>query len=80
MLSDHVTLLKDIDFLHHVSLMERFDIGLDGEEIKALPDFDDLPAKPCKKKIHQRKSTTKKERDYLIKIQGLSPDELVSVC
>ena len=37
--------------------MEPFDIGLDGEEIEALPDFDNLPAKPPKKKIHQRKST-----------------------
>ena len=34
--------------------MEPFDIGLDGEEIKALLDSDDLPAKPPKEKIlHQ---------------------------
>ena len=45
------------------SLMEPFDIRLDGE------------------KICRRKSTTKKERDYLIrKIQGLSLDELTSFC
>ena len=61
--------------------MELFDIGLDGEEIEASPDFDDLPAEPPKKKIHRQKSTTKKERDYLIrKIQGLSLDELASFC
>ena len=61
--------------------MEPFDIRLDGEEIEPLPDFDDLPAEPPKKKICQRKSTTKKERDYLIrKIQGLSLDELASFC
>ena len=60
MLSDHVTFLKDIDFLYHTSLMEPFDIGVDGEEIEALPDFDDLPAEPPKKKIRWRKSTTKK--------------------
>ena len=40
--------------------MEPFDIGLDGE-IEASPDFDDLPAEPPKKKIRQRKSTTKKK-------------------
>ena len=46
--------------------MEPFDIGLDGEEIEASPDFNDLPAEPPKKKIHrQQKSTTKKERDCL---------------
>ena len=62
--------------------MEPFDIGLDGEEIKASPDFDDLPAEPPKKKIRrQRKSTTKKERDCLIrKIRGLSVDELATFC
>ena len=47
--------------------MEPFDIGLDGEEIEASPDFDDLPAEPPKKKIHRRKSATKKERDCLVK-------------
>ena len=61
--------------------MEPFDIGLDGEEIEASPGFDDLPAEPLKTKIRWRKSTTKKERDYLIrKIQGLSLDELASFC
>ena len=61
--------------------MEPFDIRLDGEEIKASPDFDDLPVEPLNKKIRRRKSTTKKERDYLIrKIQGLSLDELASFC
>ena len=61
--------------------MEPFDIGLDGEEIEASPGFDDLPAEPLKTKIRRRKSTTKKERDYLIrKIQGLSLDELASFC
>ena len=43
--------------------MEPFDIQLDGEEIEASPDFDDLPAEPPNKKIRRRKSTTKKERD-----------------
>ena len=37
--------------------MEPFDIGLYGEEIEALPDFDDLSAEPPKKKIRWRKST-----------------------
>ena len=37
--------------------MELFDIGLDGEEVEASPDFDDLPAEPSKKKICWRKST-----------------------
>ena len=61
--------------------MEPFDIRLDGEEIEASPDFDDLPAEPPKKKIRRRKSATKKERDCLVKkIQGLSLDELTSVC
>ena len=61
--------------------MEPFDIGLDGEEIEASPDFDDFPAEPPKKKIRPRKSTTKKERDCLVKkIQGLSLDELASFC
>ena len=61
--------------------MELFDIGLDEEEIEASPGFDDLPAEPLKTKIRRRKSTTKKERDYLIrKIQGLSLDELASFC
>ena len=41
--------------------MEPFDIGLDGEEIEASPDFDDLLAEPPKKKIRRRKSTTKKK-------------------
>ena len=41
--------------------MEPFDIGLDGEEIEASPDFADLLAEPPKKKIRQRKSTTKKK-------------------
>ena len=46
--------------------MEPFDIGLDGKEIEASPDFDDLPVETPKKKIPlQRKSTTKKERDCL---------------
>ena len=55
--------------------MELFNIGLDGEEIKASPDFDDLPAEPPKKKIRNNE----KERDYLIrKIQGLSLDKLAS--
>ena len=31
--------------------MEPFDIGLDGEEIEASPDFDDLPAEPPKKRF-----------------------------
>ena len=31
--------------------MEPFDIGLDGEEIEVLPDFDDLPAEPPKKRF-----------------------------
>ena len=61
--------------------MELFDIGLDGEEIEASPDFDNLPAEPPKNKICRRKSITKKERDYSIrKIQGLSLDELASFC
>ena len=61
--------------------MELFDIGLDEEEIEASPGFDDLPAEPLKTKIRQRKSTTKKERDYLIrKIQGLSLDEFTLFC
>ena len=65
--------------------MEPFDIGLDGEEIKVSPDFDDLPAEPLKKKIRRGKLITKKQRDYLIrtrirKIQGLSLDELPSFC
>ena len=61
--------------------MEPFVIRLDGEEIEASPHFDDLPAKPPKKKIRGQKSTTKKVRDYLIrKIQGLSLDELASFC
>ena len=47
--------------MRHVSLIEPFDIRLDGEEIEALPDFDDLRANPLNKKIRQRKSTTKKE-------------------
>ena len=60
--------------------MEPFDIGLDGEEIKASPGFDDLPAEPLKK-IRRQKSTTKNDRDYLIrKIQGLSLDELALFC
>ena len=67
--------------MRHTTLMEPFNIGLDGEEIEASPDFDDLPAEPPKKKIHRQKPTTKKERDYLIrKIQGLSLDELASFC
>ena len=57
--------------------MEPLDITLDGEEIEALPDFDNLPAEPPNKKIRWQKSTPKKERDYLItKVQGLSLDEL----
>ena len=40
--------------------MEPFDIGLDGEEIEALPDFDNLPDEPLKTKIRWQKSTTKK--------------------
>ena len=55
--------------------MEPFDIWLDGEEIEASP------AEPPKKRFAQRKSTSKKERDYLIrKIQGLSLDELAPFC
>ena len=43
-----------------------FDIGLDREEIEALPDLDDLPAEPPKKKIHrQQKINHEKERDCL---------------
>ena len=43
-----------------------FDISLEGEEIEALPDLDDLPAEPPKKKIrHQRKINHEKERDCL---------------
>ena len=38
--------------------MEPFDIGLDGEEIEASPDFDDLPAEPPKKKINQQRKRT----------------------
>ena len=60
--------------------MEPFDIGLDGEEIEASPDFDDLSAEPPKKKINQQ---TKRKGlfQYLIrKIQGLSLDELASFC
>ena len=34
--------------------MESFDIGLDGGEIEASPDFDDLPAEPPKKKIFRQ--------------------------
>ena len=61
--------------------MEPFDIGLDGEEIEALPGFDDMLAEPLKTKIHWQKSTMKKERDYLIrKIQGLSLDEFALFC
>ena len=57
--------------MRHASLMEPFDIELDGAEIEASSGFDDLPAEPLKAKIRRRKSTTKKERDYLIrKIQG----------
>ena len=50
--------------MRHATLMEPFDIRLDGEEIEASPDFDDLLAEPPNKKIRRRKSTTKKERDY----------------
>ena len=46
--------------------MEPFDIRLDGEEIEASPNFDNLPAEPPNKKIRRLKSTTKKERDYLL--------------
>ena len=61
--------------------MEPFNIRLDGEEIEASPDFDDLPAEPLNEKIRRQKSITKKGRDYLIrKIQGLSLDELASFC
>ena len=35
--------------------MEPFDIGLDGEEIEASPDFDYLPAEPPKKKIRRQR-------------------------
>ena len=57
--------------------MEPFDIGLDGEEIEALPGFDDLPAEPLKTKICRRKLTTKKlegttEFEVDKKIQGSS--------
>ena len=45
--------------------MELFDIGLDGEEIEALPDFDDLPAEPPKKKI--RRQQTQKRKGLLNK-------------
>ena len=60
--------------------MEPFNIGLDREEIEISPDFDDLPVEPPKKKTRrQRKATTKKERECLVrKIQTLSVDELAS--
>ena len=64
-----------------MSLLESFDIGLNGEETEASPGFDDLAAEPLKTKIRWRKSITKKERNYLIKkIQGLSLDELALFC
>ena len=66
--------------MRHASLMKPFDIGLDGEEIEASPDFDDLPAEPAKKRF-AGENQQRKERDYLIrKIQGLSLDELASFC
>ena len=46
--------------------MEPFDIGLDGEEIKASPDFDNLPAEPPKKKICQQKSTAESSLSALL--------------
>ena len=42
-------IFKESIFLCHMSLMELFDIRLDGEEIEASPDFDDLPANPPNK-------------------------------
>ena len=76
MLSDHLTFLKDRYFLRHASLMEPFDIGLDGKEIEALPDFDDLPAEPPKKKIRWENQQRKRKGLLDKKIQGLSLDEL----
>ena len=50
--------------------MEPFDIGLDGKEIEASPDFDDLPAEPPRKRLASENQQRKK-KDYLIrKIQG----------
>ena len=51
--------------------MEPFDIGLDGEEIKASPDFDDLPAEPPKK-ICQQKSTA--ESSLSTSLESLQQD------
>ena len=65
--------------MRHASLMEPFDIGLDGEEIEASPDFDNFPAEPPKKNIRNNE----KERDCVVldkKNHGLSLDELASFC
>ena len=57
-LSDHLTFLKDIDIFASCEFNGAVQYWA---EIEALPDFDDLPAKPTKKNICRRKSTTKKK-------------------
>ena len=70
-----MTFMKDIDiFLHHARLMEPFDIGLDGEEIEASPDFDDLPAEPPRKGSPAKINNKKRKGLLDRKIQGLSLD------
>ena len=56
--------------------MELFDIGIDGEEITASPDFDDLLAEPPKKKIRRRNQERK--RKGLLDKKSL--DEFASFC
>ena len=71
--------------------MEPFDIRLDGEEIEASPDFDDLPANSPNKKICQpilpikrfaSENQQRKKKGLLDKKNSrfLSLDELASFC